>query len=158
MIYSKGRSFSRTSKILARCRLPPLHISMPTMQHSRPLCSTAFAADTIEAVDTKMILLKQAQDEFALFYQTAVDYIFKAVAHAANKKRIYLAQLSSVEVGCMEDKVIKNAVACELTLGKYRNVKTVGIIEEDHVRKITKYAVPVGPVASIIPMTNLPLP
>ena len=121
---------------------------------ARQLTSTPFIVDSIETVDSKMKLLQQAQDEFATFDQQKVNHIFKSVAHAANKQRIYLAQLAAKDVGCMEDKVIKNAVACELTLGKYLGAKTVGIIEEDPIRKLTKYAVPVGPVASIIPMTN----
>eukprot|EP00604_Paraphysomonas_vestita_P001538 CAMPEP_0174818464 /NCGR_PEP_ID=MMETSP1107-20130205/1130_1 /TAXON_ID=36770 /ORGANISM="Paraphysomonas vestita, Strain GFlagA" /LENGTH=805 /DNA_ID=CAMNT_0016030309 /DNA_START=244 /DNA_END=2661 /DNA_ORIENTATION=- len=57
-------------------------------------------------------------------------------------------------MGCFEDKVIKNGVAAELTLAKYRDTKTAGIIERDDVRKLTKIAVPNGPIAAILPTTN----
>lgn len=57
-------------------------------------------------------------------------------------------------MGCFEDKVIKNGVAAELTYAKYRDTKTVGIIERNEVKKITKIAVPKGPIAAILPTTN----
>ena len=72
------------------------------------------------------------------------------------KKRVPLAKLAVEEtkMGQYEDKVIKNSVACELILSKYRNLKTVGIIEQDSVKKLTKVATPVGPIAAILPVTN----
>ena len=57
-------------------------------------------------------------------------------------------------MGCFEDKVIKNGVAAELTYAKYRDTKTVGIIERNEVKKLTKIAVPKGPIAAILSTTN----
>lgn len=50
--------------------------------------------------------------------------------------------------------VIKNGVACELILDRYRNAKTCGIIERDEIHGITKIANPVGVVCCITPVTN----
>eukprot|EP00600_Ochromonadales_sp_CCMP1393_P006771 CAMPEP_0174966754 /NCGR_PEP_ID=MMETSP0004_2-20121128/7206_1 /TAXON_ID=420556 /ORGANISM="Ochromonas sp., Strain CCMP1393" /LENGTH=871 /DNA_ID=CAMNT_0016215815 /DNA_START=175 /DNA_END=2790 /DNA_ORIENTATION=- len=113
-------------------------------------------ADTVESVDTKIATMVEAQRKFSSFTQEQVDQIFEHVAHSASKRRTHLARMAVAEtkMGCFEDKVIKNAVACELTLSKYRDAKTVGIIEHDDQKKLTKIAVPNGPIAAILPTTN----
>lgn len=112
--------------------------------------------ETPESIERKMELLQIAHDEFAKFDQEQVDKIFHAVAHAASRNRVYLAKLAVAEtqMGLFEDKVIKNTCSSELTLSKYEHSKTVGIIESDPIKKITKMAVPLGPIASLIPVTN----
>jgi acetaldehyde dehydrogenase/alcohol dehydrogenase len=112
--------------------------------------------DSVETVQVKIAELCAAQREFATFDQEKVDKIFASVAHAAAKNRILLARLAvdETDMGCFEDKVIKNSICAELTLSKYKNAKTAGIIERDVVKKITKIAIPVGPVAALIPVTN----
>ena len=114
------------------------------------------AFDTIETVNAKMAKLLAAQDKFLEYDQEQVDKIFQQVAHAAAKGRIPLAHatVNDTKMGCFEDKVIKNSVACELAYGRYKDAKTVGVIEEDPVKMLTKIAVPVGPIAAIIPVTN----
>ena len=114
------------------------------------------AKDTTETVDAKIKSLVAAQKKFLEYDQEQVDHIFKSVAHAAGKQRVQLAKMTvdETKMGQYEDKVIKNTVACELILSKYRNSKTVGIIEKDRIKMMTKVAVPVGPIASILPVTN----
>ena len=112
--------------------------------------------DTLESVDEKIAALCAAQKQFANYDQDKVDLIFRKAAHAAAKHRVDLARLavSETQMGCFEDKVIKNSICAELTLSKYADAKTVGVIERDVEKKLTKVAVPVGPVAAIIPVTN----
>mmetsp|Transcript_12608 Transcript_12608/g.36531 ORF Transcript_12608/g.36531 Transcript_12608/m.36531 type:complete len:225 (-) Transcript_12608:2082-2756(-) len=88
--------------------------------------------------------------------QDTVDHIFTKIAHSANKARVPLALMAHEEtgMGLMEDKVIKNGVACELILDRYRNAKTCGIIHRDEVRGLEKIANPVGVVCCITPTTN----
>jgi len=114
------------------------------------------ASDTIETADAKIKKMAAAHIEFSTYDQKTVDYIFHRVAHACAKNRVPLARLGHNEtrMGCFEDKVIKNGVAAELTLAKYRHTKTCGIIERDEAKKIIKIAVPNGPVAAILPTTN----
>jgi acetaldehyde dehydrogenase/alcohol dehydrogenase len=70
--------------------------------------------------------------------------------------RVPLAQAAVQEtrLGLMEDKVVKNGVACELPLSAYANLKTCGIISRDASTGITELATPVGPVAAVLPTTN----
>ena len=57
-------------------------------------------------------------------------------------------------IGLVEDKVIKNNYAAEYIYNKYKNMKTVGLIEEDVINGSKIYAEPLGIIAGIIPTTN----
>lgn len=104
----------------------------------------------------KLKQIKAAQKKFSCFSQEQVDKIFKAVAMVANENRINLAKLAFDEtgMGVMEDKVIKNHFASEYIYNKYKNEKTVGIVEEDKSYGYARYADPIGIIAAIIPTTN----
>lgn len=99
---------------------------------------------------------KQAEKEFAKLGQEEVDRIFLKIAHEADKQRVPLAILAVEEtgMGLVEDKVLKNGLAAELIRHRYKDTKTVGIIEKDAIRGITKIAQPVGTVVCITPCTN----
>ncbi|MBR1946445.1 MAG: bifunctional acetaldehyde-CoA/alcohol dehydrogenase, partial [Alphaproteobacteria bacterium] len=110
------------------------------------------------AQDLERIITKahEAQAIYATYTQEQVDKIFRAVSLAANKMRIPLARMAVEEtgMGVLEDKVIKNHYASEYIYNKYRNMKTCGIIEEDHGNGIKKIAEPVGVIAGVVPTTN----
>ena len=98
----------------------------------------------------------EAQGRFIALSQEQTDFIFSEVARAANKARVPLAVMAAEEtgMGCMEDKVIKNSLACELISDRYKNSKTCGLIREDQPHGLRVYANPVGPVCAITPVTN----
>ena len=50
--------------------------------------------------------------------------------------------------------VVKNCLAAELPLARYRHDKTVGGIERLPTQGLTRIAVPKGPIAAILPTTN----
>lgn len=104
----------------------------------------------------KLFKLKRAQEEFTTFSQEDSDRIFRAVAQAANFERLPLAKLAfeETQMGCFEDKVLKNGLACELISERYKNSKTCGLISEDTYHGIKTYAFPVGPICALIPVTN----
>ena len=112
--------------------------------------------DSVEALESAFIRLREAQTKFATYTQEQVDAIFLAAATAANKARIPLAKLAVEEtgMGVVEDKVIKNHYASEYIYNAYRNTKTCGIIEEDKAYGIVRIAEPIGVVAAVIPTTN----
>ena len=56
--------------------------------------------------------------------------------------------------GKPQDKKIKNLLASEKVYAAIKDMKTVGILREDTVNRITEIAVPVGVIAGIIPSTN----
>ncbi len=98
----------------------------------------------------------RAQRVFSTFTQEQVDAIFAKAAFAAASARIPLAKLAVEEtgMGIVEDKVIKNHFASEYIYNKYRDEKTVGVLEEDLTWGVRKYAEPIGVIAGIIPTTN----
>jgi len=121
-----------------------------------PFCSRIFTRRFSVSVEEQIARVKAASEEFATYDQKTVDHIFVRIAHEANKMRLPLAIAAHEEtkMGLMEDKVIKNGVACELILDRFRDLKTVGIIERDDVRGIEHIATPVGVVCCITPTTN----
>lgn len=100
--------------------------------------------------------LRSAQKEFATFTQEQVDKIFRAAAIAANNERIRLAKMAVEEtgMGIVEDKVVKNHFAAEYIYNQYKDMKTCGVLEEDHTYGVTKVAEPIGVIAAIVPTTN----
>jgi len=98
----------------------------------------------------------EAQKLFEKQEQSRVDAIVKAIADAALKESHRLASLAVEETGygVVEDKHLKNSFVCERVAAYIAPLRTIGIISEDPVRKITEIAVPMGVVAAIIPSTN----
>jgi acetaldehyde dehydrogenase/alcohol dehydrogenase len=110
----------------------------------------------VETLNVKLSEIKKAQKQFSEFNQEQVDKIFLAVANAANRARIPLAQLAveDTKMGIVEDKVIKNHYAAEYIYNTYKNTQTCGVLERDATFGFTKIAEPVGVVAAVIPTTN----
>ena len=112
--------------------------------------------DSVEKLEAEIALVRAAQSKFATFTQEQVDKIFFEAAMAANKMRIPLAKMAVEEtgMGVVEDKVIKNHYASEYIYNAYKNVRTVGVLEEDKAYGIKKIAEPVGVICAVIPTTN----
>ncbi|WP_174727162.1 acetaldehyde dehydrogenase (acetylating) [Mesobacillus harenae] len=99
---------------------------------------------------------KEAQLEYMSYSQEQVDKIVKLTAEAAYAKSLELAQMAVQEtgMGIVEHKKIKNEVGSMAVYESIKDEKTVGIIKEDRVNKVTEVAYPYGVVAGIIPTTN----
>ena len=112
--------------------------------------------DSTESLQKLIENVRKAQKEFATFSQEKVDKIFFAAAMAANQARIPLAKLAVEEtgMGVIEDKVIKNNYAAEYIYNKYKNVQTVGVVEEDKSYGYKKVLEPIGLIGAVIPTTN----
>ncbi|MBU1909138.1 MAG: aldehyde dehydrogenase family protein, partial [Verrucomicrobia bacterium] len=93
---------------------------------------------------------------FGQLDQEQTDRIVRAVYEAGFNQRVRLARMAAEEtgLGIWQDKVIKNVVATQFVYDDIRDVKTVGIIAEDHERGIVEIAQPMGPILAIIPVTN----
>jgi acetaldehyde dehydrogenase / alcohol dehydrogenase len=113
----------------------------------------AHAFDKIEQTIQSVV---KAQKIYRTFTQEQVDEIFRKAAFAAAGNRIRLAKMAVEEtgMGVVEDKVIKNHFASEYIYNKYKDEKTVGLIEEDLTFGVRKYAEPIGVIAGIVPTTN----
>ncbi|MFL6563202.1 MAG: aldehyde dehydrogenase family protein, partial [Bacillus sp. (in: firmicutes)] len=88
--------------------------------------------------------------------QEQVDKIVKRVAEAAAAKSPELAQMAVEEtgMGVVEHKQMKNEVGSLAVYESIKDEKTVGIINEDRVKKIIEVAAPYGVIAGIVPTTN----
>ena len=110
----------------------------------------------VEELMSTMTTLRSAQKEFGNFTQEQVDDLFYKAARAINNLRIPLAKMAVEEtgMGLVEDKVIKNHYASEFIYNKYRDEKTVGILETNEAYGIEKVAEPIGIIGAVIPTTN----
>ncbi len=101
---------------------------------------------------------RAAMEEFAEADQAAVDAAVTAVAWSIyqpeNAKALAELAVTDTGLGNVADKITKNQRKTFGTLRDLMRAKTVGIIEDDPERGMTKYAKPVGVVAAITPSTN----
>ena len=114
--------------------------------------------DLVSIQETRNLaaLAQKAQAAYRELDQDAVDRIVAAVAEAAEAEAVPLAKLAHEETGFgkWEDKVIKNLFASRNVYRYIRDIKTVGLINEDAARGIIEIGTPVGVVAGLIPSTN----
>ncbi|KAB3525603.1 acetaldehyde dehydrogenase (acetylating) [Alkaliphilus serpentinus] len=99
---------------------------------------------------------KKAQEELALLSQEKIDKIVESMANKAEKAAKRLAKMAVEDTGFgrYEDKVIKNVFASRSVYNYIKDMKTVGILREDHQEKILEIATPVGIIAGLVPSTN----
>ena len=99
---------------------------------------------------------KKAQAVLATFSQQQIDAIVKSVAEAGAANSERLARMASEETGFgnWQDKVLKNNFASQFLYDTLKEMKTVGIIHEDHVNKVMDVGVPLGVICALVPSTN----
>lgn len=99
---------------------------------------------------------KNAQKELKLKSQEEIDEIVKGMAEEAYSQADRLAKMAAEETGfgVYEDKIVKNKVASKSVYEYIKDMKTIGIINEDKQRKIVEIATPVGVIAGLVPSTN----
>jgi acetaldehyde dehydrogenase (acetylating) len=97
-----------------------------------------------------------AQAEYAQLGQERVDAIVKAIADAAAAQAEQLAALAVEETGFgkVQDKKQKNILASEKLIEAIKDMKTIGVLNDDKARKVVEIAVPMGVIAGIVPSTN----
>ncbi|MGX7148579.1 acetaldehyde dehydrogenase (acetylating) [Enterococcus ureasiticus] len=111
---------------------------------------------SIQEVRDLLSAAKSAQQILAKMSQEQIDQICEAMATAAYEAREKLAKMASDETGfgIWQDKVVKNSFASKFVWNYIKDMKTVGILNEDSEKKVIDVAVPVGVVAGLIPSTN----
>lgn len=114
--------------------------------------------DLASIQETRDLLRKAtaAQKLLAKMSQERIDSICKAIAKAGYDNRELLAKMAVEETGFgkWQDKVIKNQFASKTVFEAIRNMKTVGILREDKVNRLTEIGIPMGVVVGLIPSTN----
>ncbi len=119
------------------------------MALSKDLQSIQEARDLVEKA-------KEAQLAFRKATQGQVDKIVKAMADAGYAAAEKLGHMAHEETGFgkPEDKKLKNEFATRRVWESIKDLKTVGVINDDKEKKIIEIAEPMGVVAALIPSTN----
>ena len=99
---------------------------------------------------------KKAQLAFRSFSQEKVDTIVKAMADAGFAAAEKLGKSAHEETGFgkPQDKRKKNEFATRRVWESIKDLKSVGVINEDKEKRIVEIAEPMGVVAALIPSTN----
>lgn len=99
---------------------------------------------------------QKAEDVFCKFTNEQVDRILQNMVRVAEGNAAKLARMAVEETGFgkVEDKIVKNQVASRDVYNYIKDMKTIGVIHEDTVNRITEIGEPVGVVLGIIPSTN----
>ena len=121
-----------------------------------PLNAETLSKDRIAYLERLVEQAKTAAAVFTQFTQEDVDRIVKHMALAGLGHAQHLARLAVEEtkLGVMEDKVIKNMVACEFVYNYVKDKRTVGVIRELSDRNLSEIAEPIGVLFSLTPITN----
>ncbi|HKX32926.1 MAG TPA: aldehyde dehydrogenase family protein, partial [Blastocatellia bacterium] len=111
------------------------------------LQSVQTARDQIEAAH-------RAQAVVATFDQGRIDAIIEAMAAAARRESMRLAQMAHEETGYGNpaDKNVKNLFSAVTVHQYFKGLRTVGVVRETE--SVIEVAAPRGVVAAIIPSTN----
>jgi acetaldehyde dehydrogenase (acetylating) len=117
------------------------------MSEYKDLISQTEARDAVESAYL-------AWQTVAKFDQSKIDQICEAMSQAGLRDALRLGQLAHDETGFgkPEDKREKNRFAAEDVWNAFRNMKTVGVVND--LGSIVEIASPRGVVAAIIPSTN----
>ncbi len=107
-------------------------------------------------IDSLVDKAQEALKSYMLLDQTQVDKIVHAMTLAGLDAHMRLAQMAVEETGRgnVEDKVIKNMFATEYVWHSIKDLKTVGVVDENEQEGYIELAEPVGVVAGVTPVTN----
>ena len=111
---------------------------------------------SIQEVRDLIAKAKEAQRVLATFSQEKIDNICCAIAAecAAHEEELAKMAVEETGFGVWQDKVLKNRLGSTITWNSIKDMKTVGVINEDKAKRITEVGVPMGVVAALIPSTN----
>lgn len=99
---------------------------------------------------------KAAQKLFAEYTEEQVDKIIRNMVRVAEENAERLARMAVEETGFgkVVDKITKNKLASTMLYNDIKDMKTIGIINNDSTKRVIEIAVPVGLLFGIIPSTN----
>jgi len=110
------------------------------------------------ALDELLTNARRAMAAVAGYDQAAIDRAVTAVAWSiydpVNARRLAELAVTDTGLGNVDDKVIKNQRKTFGTLRDLMRARTVGLIDHDPARGLSRYGKPVGVVAAITPSTN----
>lgn len=113
----------------------------------------------VQSIQEARILARQgkvAAQAFAQYTEEQVDRILRNMVKKAIDNAIVLAKMAVEETGFgkVEDKVFKNYLAAQFVYNYIKDMKTIGVIGQDPITRVTSIAEPMGLVMGIVPSTN----
>ncbi len=114
------------------------------------------AVDVNAMIDQLVANAQKALEEYMKMNQEQVDHIVHEMALAGLDKHMKLAKLAVEETGrgVFEDKIIKNLYATEYIWHAIKNMKTVGIVNDNELEGYVEIAEPIGVICGVTPVTN----
>ena len=111
---------------------------------------------SIQEAGNLAVLGNKAAEALAEYSAEQIDRIIKNMVRVGEEHALELAEMAVEETGfgIVDDKVYKNYMATGMLYESIKDMKTVGIINEDDEKKTVELAVPVGLVMGIVPSTN----
>ncbi len=111
---------------------------------------------SIQEVRDLVRMAKEAQKEYVQLTKEHMDEILLEAYKAVLKEAESLAKMAVEETGFgkWQDKLIKNKIASKNLYDYIKNMKTLGIINEDKEKGIVEIGTPVGVIGGLIPSTN----
>lgn len=99
---------------------------------------------------------KSASKKISEYTEEQIDKIIENMVKVAEENKVILAEMAVEETGFgkVKDKVLKNQLASKVLYDSIKDMKTVGIIDEDTEKRLISIAEPVGVVMGIVPSTN----
>ena len=90
------------------------------------------------------------------YTEEQIDKILRNMVKVATENEDLLAKMTVEETGFgnVEDKIFKNQLASTILYESIKDMKTIGLVQEDEEKKVIEIADPVGLVMGIIPSTN----
>ena len=103
-----------------------------------------------------VVQAKKAQELLAEMSTAQIDNIVEHMARTVSKYAEELAKMTQQETGFgkWEDKTVKNLFASQHVYEYIKDMKVLGIIEENFQEKTMDVGVPVGVICALIPSTN----
>lgn len=111
---------------------------------------------SVQEARTLIEKARKAQLQFAGSSQEEVDEIVRCIAEIAKRESVRLARMAVDETGfgIFEHKVVKNRFASITVYESIKEIRTIGIINEDKESKTLEIATPAGVIAALVPCTN----
>ncbi|GAA0076533.1 acetaldehyde dehydrogenase (acetylating) [Clostridium sp. CTA-5] len=99
---------------------------------------------------------KVAAEKIADYTEEQIDRILRNMVKVAQENSLKLAEMAVEETGFGKvcDKTYKNHLASTVLYNSIKDMKTIGVINEDKENKLIELAEPVGLVMGIVPSTN----
>lgn len=101
---------------------------------------------------------KAAQAQVANYTQEQIDRVVTAIGYEVyndeNIKQLAELAVEETKMGNVEAKIAKHKNKVLGVLADVKGAKSVGLLEVDDIKKIKKYAKPVGVVGALTPVTN----